>query len=170
MSSFRSYAVRVRAQRESQVDTALRARGYLPFLPTYKERVQWSDRIKTRESALFPGYLFCAFDEKSPLPVLTTPGVLGVVNSQNRFLPIAEEELDGIRRALDGALTVRPWTAFQRGDRVRITCGPLAGLTGEVVRVKNDWRLILRINLLNRAVAVDLDQRWVMAAPRVASR
>ena len=54
----------------------LRTRGYDPFLPYYSVKRQWSDRTKSIDLPLFPGYLFCQIDLNSRFPVLTTPGVM----------------------------------------------------------------------------------------------
>jgi len=40
----------------------LRGKGYEEFLPLYRSRRRWSDRIKELDVPLFPGYLFCRCD------------------------------------------------------------------------------------------------------------
>ena len=73
------YAVRTAAGREKAVSGQLANKGYEQFLPMYRTRRQWSDRVKELELPLFPGYLFCRFDVNSRLPILVTPGVKLIV-------------------------------------------------------------------------------------------
>jgi len=56
------FAVQTRSRYENLVATLLRGKGYELFLPIYKSRRRWSDRIKELELPLFPGYLFCRFN------------------------------------------------------------------------------------------------------------
>jgi transcription antitermination factor NusG len=43
------------------------------------------------------------------------------------------------------------------GDCVRVKCGPLAGIEGILVRKKNVYRLVLSVEMLGKAVAVEVD-------------
>src|SRR5271157_5027662 len=70
------YAIRVRSKFENAASVVLNGKGYEAFLPTYRSRRSWSDRVKELDLPLFPGYLFCRFDVRDRLlPILTTPGV-----------------------------------------------------------------------------------------------
>src|SRR5262245_65794889 len=91
------YALKVRPRSEWMVAANLRNRGYEPFLPTYKSKRRWSDRIKTLELPLFPGYLFCRFDVQTRLPILTTPGGSFIVGGGKTPQPIDVAESEGGR-------------------------------------------------------------------------
>ena len=65
------YALQVRTRFEKIVTTHLCERGFEAFLPSFKVRRRWSDRIKTTEQPLFPGYLFCRTDLRSRQPIMT---------------------------------------------------------------------------------------------------
>jgi hypothetical protein len=56
------YALQIRSKLGSVVSATLRGKGYEEFLPLYRARRRWSDRIKQVELPLFSGYLFCRFD------------------------------------------------------------------------------------------------------------
>jgi len=43
--------------------------------------------------------------------------------------------------------------------------GALTGTVGRLLKVKNDYRLILSITLLQRSVAVDVDRDSVIPVP-----
>ena len=84
------FALRVRSNFEKVTSQILRQKGYEAFLPTYFSRNRWSDRVKTVERPLFPGYLFCRFDQADRLPILVTPGVVGVVGLGKIPVPIPD--------------------------------------------------------------------------------
>src|ERR1700722_4227166 len=73
------FALRVRSKHERSATVHLRDRGYEEFCPTYKAQRQWSDRKKLSDSFLFPGYVFCRFNPQDRLPIITVPGVVGLV-------------------------------------------------------------------------------------------
>ncbi|MDX2149539.1 MAG: hypothetical protein SFV54_02310 [Bryobacteraceae bacterium] len=52
---------------------------------------------------------------------------------------------------------VRPHPYVREGEPVKIAGGVLDGIEGIVLRVKNSWRLVVSIQLLQRSVAVELD-------------
>ncbi|MGA9886725.1 MAG: transcription termination/antitermination NusG family protein, partial [Candidatus Acidiferrales bacterium] len=56
------FALQVRTRQEASVAQQLNGQGYERFLPLYKVRKRWSDRIKEVNAPLFPGYLFCRFN------------------------------------------------------------------------------------------------------------
>jgi transcription antitermination factor NusG len=51
------------------------------------------------------------------------------------------------------------------GDRVRIEHGPLVGVEGILLRFGGHHSLVLSVTLLQRSVAVQLDEAWVRAFP-----
>lgn len=155
------FAVQVRARHESGVADHLRGKGYEWFLPLYKCRKRWSDRVKIVDSPLFPGYLFCRFDPQNRLPVLKTPGVIRIVGSNGSPAPVDETEVNAIQAVVASGLPSEPWPFFAVGDRIRIESGPLRELEGIVVKHKGDHRLVLSVALLQRSVAVEIDSALV---------
>jgi transcription antitermination factor NusG len=154
------FAIRVKSRHERIIATALHSKGYDVFLPLYKSRRRWSDRIKTLELPLFPGYLFCRFEIMKRLPVITTPGILHVVGVGKTFIPVDEGEINAIQAVVASRLGVQPWPYLRVGQRVRIDRGPLNGVEGILLAVKNTHRLVISVTLLQRSVAVEVDEQW----------
>jgi transcription antitermination factor NusG len=157
------FAVQVRSCKEKAAATCLQNDGYECFLPLGKSRRQWSDRIKELELPLFPGYLFCRFDPHNRLPILKTPWVLQIVGIGKTPLPVDDGEMAAIQSIERVGLCAQRWTLPIVGQSARIEYGPLRGLSGTVVRVKSQCKLILSITLLQRSVAVEIDPSWVSA-------
>ncbi len=159
--SYPWYALRVRSRYEHTVATHLHGRGYESLLPLYKCRRRWSDRFKEIELPLFPGYVFCQFDSLNRLPILSIPGVVHVVGFGKTPVPIDESEITAIQAAVKSGLPSLPWPFLEIGHRVRIEHGPLCGLQGILLGFRGHQRLVLSVTLLQRSVAVQIDEAWV---------
>jgi transcription antitermination factor NusG len=155
------FAVRVRSNCERTVMDSLISKGHETFLPTYLSRRRWSDRYKEIQAPLFPGYTFCRFDPTRRLPVLTTPGVVAIVGTTNGPVAIDEREIESVRAMVSSGFIVGPWPFLREGEFVAVESGPLQGVEGVIVSVKNQYRLVVSISLLQRSVAVEIDRAWV---------
>lgn len=157
------FALHVRNRYEATVTAHLTAKGYEWFLPLEKSRRRWSDRFKEVEQPLFPGYVFCRFDPFSRLPILITPGVIGVVGAAKTPIAIEDSEIANLRTIVESGSPRQPWPFLQVGERARIEAGPLNGLEGILLGFKGSQRLILSVTLLQRSVAVEIDSE--LASP-----
>src|SRR5271154_2910630 len=157
------FALQVRTRYEAGVADQLSRQGYEQFLPLYKLRKRWSDRIKEVNSPLFPGYLFCRFNPQDRLPILKTPGVIQIVGFNNGPAAVDEAEIHSIQTLVAAGVPHQPWPFLAAGDRVRIESGPLLGLEGILIDVKRSHRLVLSVTLLQRSVAVEIDSALVAA-------
>ena len=162
------FALRVRSRYENTVATILGGKGYEWFLPLYKSRRPWSDRIKEIQLPLFPGYVFCRFNVQKRLPILTTPGVVAIVGIGKCPIPVDDGEIAAIQATVRSGLPSRPWPFLEIGQRVRVEYGPLCGLEGILVDLKGQHRLVLSVNLLQRSVAVEVDSAWVICSSPTA--
>lgn len=162
------YAVQVRQRMETLTAQLLNQKGYRPFVPTCVQQRRWSDRVKSVDQPLFPGYLFCRLDPRVRLQVLTTPGVISIVGSGKQPMPIPDAELDAVRQIVRSSAAAEPWPYLQYGDKVTISDGPLRGVEGILVVAKNCCRMVVSINLLRRSVAVEVDSLAVL--PSAVSR
>jgi transcription antitermination factor NusG len=163
------YAVRVRSNAEKMVHEGLVRKQYESFFPTYRSRRRWSDRIKELDAPLFPGYTFCRFEAVKRLPILTTPGVIAIVSSSQGPIAVDERELAAVRSMILSGIVVGPWPFLREGEFVAVERGPLTGVEGIVVKVKNQFRLVVSVSLLQRSVAVEIDRDWVrpVSSPRL---
>jgi transcription antitermination factor NusG len=160
-SPFPWYAIRVRSNREHIVAVHLRDRGFQEYSPSYTVTSQWADRKKIIDKFLFPGYVFCRLDTSHRLPVLSAPGVVGIVGCGKIPVPIPECEMDRVRAMMNSGLPVMPWPYLATGDFVLIEKGPLAGVEGILQSVKGKHRIVVSFSLLQRSVSAEIDRVWV---------
>jgi transcription antitermination factor NusG len=163
------YALRTRSRQEKVVTAQLHDKGISTFLPLSVQVHRWSDRSKTVEVPLFPGYTFVRLSPSTEVCclVLRTVGVVGFVGIQGRAFPIPDKEIEDIQTLMASKLPVEPYPFIRCGDWVRVKCGPLEGIEGILVRKKNVCSLVLSVEMLGRSAAVEVDASIV---ERVAKR
>jgi transcription antitermination factor NusG len=106
--------------------------------------------------------LFCRIDVGDRLlPILTTPGVISIVAAGRVPVSIPDSEIDAIKTVISSGLQAEPWPQMAVGSKVIIEKGPLAGIEGVAVEMNKRQRLIVSVSLLQRSVAVEIEQDWV---------
>jgi transcription antitermination factor NusG len=156
------FALRVKSRCEKVVAAVAQHKGFEQFLPLYRSRQRWSDRLKTVELPFFPGYVFCRLDLRSRLPLLTIPGALHFVGIGKVPVAIDDAEIAAIQAAAQSGLMTEPWRFIDVGQRVRLQEGPLAGLEGIFLGDSKEQRMILSITLLRRSIAVTVERHWAV--------
>jgi transcription antitermination factor NusG len=158
------HAIRVQSKFENVASTALRSKGYEECLPLCRSKRRWSDRIKQLELPLFPGYLFCRFGVSDRLmPILTTPGVIGVVGADKT--PVDAQEIGAVRAILRSGFAAQSWPILCAGSSVYIERGPLTGVEGIVSTADKVDGLVVSVSRLLRSVAVEVDREWARPSP-----
>jgi transcription antitermination factor NusG len=157
------FALTAKPRHEKVVAENLRGKGLESFVPLYRTRRQWTDRVQSVDLPLFPGYVFCRFVYASRMPVLNTPGVTSVVGFRGSPTPVDDDEISRIRAIQASGLPAHPWPYVQIGQKARIEWGSLAGLEGVLIREKDALRVVVSVELLRRAVAVEIDRDMIRA-------
>jgi transcription antitermination factor NusG len=158
------YAVYTRPNFEKRVAARLAEKQVEHYLPAFQELHQWQDRKKSVEVPVFPSYLFVRLVDRPAdrLRVMVTSGVVRILGPEVKAEPVPDSQIEAIRRMLTcsgGRCYRQPW--LQAGTLVRVRRGPLKDLQGFLVRVKNQARLIISIDLLAQSVAAEVDVRDV---------
>lgn len=160
------YLLGVRARSEKKVALALGSKGFEVFLPTFRSRREWSDRVKEVELPLFPCYLFCRFRRKDQLAVVSTPNVLFGVGSDPHPIPVPDSQLNALKRLLGSGLRVERWRYLKSDQVVRIDRDPLRGVQGVLVDGEDACRVVVNVEPIQAAVAVVIPRELVSAAQR----
>jgi transcription antitermination factor NusG len=140
------YALWTRSHCEPLVSDQLAAKGFEVFL------------IRV---PMFSGYLFLrrVMDKSSYIEIKKARGLVDILGDRWDRLPtIPDAEMDAVQRIADASAPALPYPYLRQGQRVRLTCGPLADLDGILVRTKpNRGLLVISVELLKRSVAVEVD-------------
>jgi transcription termination/antitermination protein NusG len=151
------YALYTRSRHEKHVAVQLQQRNIEFFLPLYSSVRRWKDRRVNLQLPLFPSYIFVHTSLQHRIEVLNISGAVRFVASTGRPAGLLESDLLRLRAGLDQGLRAQPHPYLKVGRRVRVRCGPLAGTEGILLRKKDQFRLIVSIELVMRSVAVEID-------------
>jgi transcription antitermination factor NusG len=151
------YAAYTKHQHEKRVADSFTNKGFEVFFPVYVAAHRWKDRAQMVTLPLFPCYVFLRTDLERKLEILRTPGVFGLVGNAGRAIAIPDCDLEGVRKVTTDRSRIAPHPYLKCGDRVRVCVGPLAGAEGILVKVKNRYRVVVSVELLQKAVAVEVD-------------
>lgn len=150
------FAVYTTSRHEKRIAHHCEQRQIEAFLPIYQEERQWKNRCRVKvDLPLFPGYLFVRIERKERFRVLDLPGVLSILGSGIDLLTVPDEYIASLRQGLD-AHKIAPHPLVEVGDKVRIVAGAMTGMEGILVRKKDELRVILKVAMLNRSMAVEV--------------
>jgi transcription antitermination factor NusG len=152
------YAVYTWAHHERRVAEMMAQRQIHGVFPVYRSLRRWKDRRKEIEMALFPSYVFVHLALRDRVRVLEIPGVVDMVGARGKPTPLADCEIECFKRGMDGGVKIHPHPFLQVGRRVRVRSGAMTGLNGILIRRKDGLRLVVSIEILRRAVAVEIDE------------
>src|SRR5579872_2904391 len=152
------YALYTCARHEKRIAEQIERRSLPCFFPLYRSMRRWADRRKELQLPLFPGYVFVRLGLQRKLNVLQIPGVVHIVSFDGRPAEVPVEEIDRWRTRLSGAAGIEPHPYLQKGRRVRVRRGAMQGLEGIVTRRKGHCRVVFSIDLIQRSVAIELEE------------
>lgn len=154
------FAVTTRSRHEKAAAATCHSQGITCFLPMIEEVRRWSDRKQRITSPVFPGYLFVCIERtpEAQVRVLRVPGVADFVKNRQGPMPVAEHELENVRKVLARGIPVAAHTSLTAGAQVRVTRGPLAGVEGTFVRAGGRSRILISVQLIQQAVAVEVEE------------
>ncbi len=157
----RWYALHTNAHHEKRVRDRLAGVGIEPFLPLTRQQRQWSDRKVLTELPLFTGYCFARFSLRNRLTIMQMSGVAGIVGSVGPEA-IPDTEIDAIRAVCESDRLVQCVDLFVEGMQVEIVSGPLRGLIGQFIHHAGHDYIVLRVRLIQQAVAVHIHRDEVI--------
>jgi len=151
------YAIQTRSRHEKMVAAHLTGRNVTTFLPLVTQIHRWSDRRKTVQLPLFPGYAFVRIvpSAEERVQVLRVDGVVSFVGVQGEGTPIPDAQIAEIHRLLDN-VPCASYPFLKVGQRVRIHGGCLDGIEGILVARNNSRTLVISIEPIQRSVAIPL--------------
>ena len=154
-------AVYTKPRHEKLVLSQFTEKGIDSYLPLIRQRHRWSDRMKWVEIPIFKSYIFAHVELKDNLEVLQTRGVNHIVKFQNKIAVIPDDQIASLRKIIDGGFY--PFTSdyFVIGDDVEVIGGPLRGINGIVSRNDTSDKLIIKINVIQHAVAVQIERKYL---------
>jgi transcription antitermination factor NusG len=162
----RWYAVQTWPRYEKKVAVEFQRKAVEAFLPLLSSEHQWSDRRRTVQLPLFPGYVFVKIGPapSARIPVLRANGVVGFVGSRGIGVPIPDSEIDSVRLLLDRGIAFQPYPFLNVGQRVRVRGGSLDAVEGILLAKKDDLSLVVSVQIIQRSISIRISGYQVEAA------
>jgi len=153
------YAIYTRPRAEKLVYKRLVEGGVETFLPLQKTYRIWSDRKKLIDKPLLPSYLFVKTRTKYFHLVYKIQGVVKFVSFEGQPASIPQKQIDNLRLLVNSDAEIGISSEnFAKGDNVEVVSGSLVGLTGELIKIGNRNRVVVRID--------KLDQNLILKIPK----
>ena len=149
------HVLQVRQRFERIVALRLRERAIEGYVPL--RRIGRKANGTSIELPLFPGYVFCKYDEVAVSSFYDIPGVLCMVQGTDGINIIPEQQITDLRRILASGLDVQAWPFTLQGGTVMAEDGPLSGVTGILEQRADKRLLVLPIELIRRSIAVKIE-------------
>ena len=153
----RWFAVWTKSRHEKLVRDQLQKKDIEVFLPTIGRWSHWKDRKKKIDWPLFPGYCFARVDRAERLPVLKCDGVVKIIGNNGEPTPIPDIEIESVRQLIESELAYDSCPLIKEGQMVKVSHGPLKGVVGRLMHKGAHARLVLSVDLIQRAVSVEVD-------------
>lgn len=113
------------------------------------------------ERKFLPGYVLVKMDmtDRAHVLIKNTPKVTGFLGSDNKPMPISEDEAMRIlHQVKEGVERPKPTITFEVGEQVKVGEGPFQGFTGVVEEVDEErTRLKAAVSIFGRPTPVELE-------------
>lgn len=149
------FVAHTKPRQEKALARGLRTADVPYFAPTAPRRNLIGGRLRTSRIPVFPGYAFFRGTADDRSRVLATGRVANV-------LPVPDQDslwvdLRQVNAVLGTGQPVVPDVRLVPGAKVRVRFGPLAGLSGTIVRSAAGRRFVVAVTFLNRGLAVEIE-------------
>lgn len=151
----RWWVLRTRGRQEKAVAAALRSLGIAHFLPLVTARRYRGGRMSSVDLPLFPGYVFLHGDRDSTFEIDRTRRIASILEVDDQLA--LHRELDSLRRAIELDAGFDPYPYLVHGGWAEVKSGPYQGVQGRIDREAAPNKLILQIDLLQSAMAIEID-------------
>lgn len=148
------YAVYTAPRAEKKVSERLTLAGIEHYLPLQKVKRKWSDRVKEIEVPVINGYIFVSVDPKAISTVTNIYGAIAFVREGGQPVAIPDRQITALRFMVSHSLELVEYSveSFEKGEPVTIIKGPLEGMIGELIEMKDNHKVIIRLQQFGCAI------------------
>jgi len=150
----RWFVLHTKPRQEKALAEFLRAATIAYYIPLQRTIKFYGARQATINQPLFPGYVFLRGSVEEAWAADRTRRVVSIirVDDQDRL----GNELRNVELALASGAPLDPYPYLRDGVRAEVRSGPLKGLQGVIDGRSKTDRLILKVDMLGRALTVDI--------------
>jgi transcriptional antiterminator RfaH len=152
------HVVYTRPKTEKKVASQLDDLGVKYLLPLKNEIRNWNDRKKTVNIPLFPSYVFVQpINKKSYFEILDLHTVVNYVKIGKDIAVIPQSAINNLNILISQNCDIAVTTdRFKVGQSLLINEGQFKGLLCEVVNVGKKNLILVRLDIFNRHLLIDI--------------
>ena len=157
------FAVYTHYKREKLVKKMLDQKGIECYLPIRKEVRNWSKKRRTMELPLISCYIFVKITKAEYVPVLETEYVLNFVKFAKDLIAIPENEIQLVRSILQDQadFEIVPTDKFEKGDKIVIVGGSLAGTKGQLIDFDGKKRVLVTLDYIQHTFRLSVEKHLI---------
>ncbi len=163
------YVLHTKSRFENVVNEGLLGKEKEVYLPKILVRSKRQDRKKMIRVPLFPGYIFVKtnLNPYEHLDILKTTGAVRLIGDKTTPISVPDATIDSLRIIVEADQIVTTGQRFKQGDRVIVTRGPFAGVSGIFIRYKGSERIVVNIDALGQSASVEVSEEDVEIIPDI---
>jgi transcriptional antiterminator RfaH len=157
---YKWYVIYTRPNGEKRIFENLKEDNIECYLPLKRFLRQWSDRKKWIEEPLFRCYLFVRVSNIEFYKVLDMPGVVRYVTFEGNAQTIPESQMENIKKLVEQQereVNISR-SNLGKGQNVEVISGPFKGIQGEVIKIYDNYRIVIRIEALSCDVYANISK------------
>jgi transcription antitermination factor NusG len=148
--------VRSRPRWEKKLTRWLRGKSIPHFMPVFLKTTVSHRKRRTSALPLFPGYVFVAADV-SKNDLSKSSSVVRILKpGSDKEAIILDQQLHSVWLAVQSGEALSALTELVEGKHIEITEGSMRGLSGTYIRTGRGGSLILSVDMLGGAVAMEM--------------
>ncbi|MDP6807308.1 MAG: UpxY family transcription antiterminator [Desulfobacterales bacterium] len=165
------YVLHTKSRFENVVNEGLIKKSMEVFLPKIQVSSRRQDRKLLIRVPLFPGYLFVKtdLDPYEHIEIVKTVGAVRLIGNRDGPIDVPSKAIESLKIMVRVDKPVITGTRLQKGDKVMVVVGPLAGVTGTFVHYKGKGRVIVNIKALDQFACVDVGEEDIEKLPEILS-
>jgi transcriptional antiterminator NusG len=165
------YVLHTKSRFENVVNEGLLKKQIEVFLPKITVRSKRRDRRAMIRVPLFPGYVFVKTDlhPHHHLEIVKTAGAVRLIGNRQGPIAVAEETIDSLQIMISSDHAITTGNSLQKGDKVMVVSGPLAGVVGTFVRYGGKGRVIVNVEALGQYAGVEVNEEDIEILPKILS-
>jgi len=158
------YLIYTKPKQENKTAYHLSLMNIEHYLPIIKTMRQWHDRKKIIDQPIFPSYVFVKIQDTKELQYgMEADGACYYIKFGQQLAKVSQMVIDQIKLVVGSGQGISVSTdAFKPGQKVIIKEGGLMGLRAEVVKHNGKKKILVRVQLLNSNLLVDLPSNYLL--------
>ena len=156
------YVLYTRTQQERKVYKDLLENNITCYLPEQKIILKGK---KIFDKLILKCFLFVKIDLKSRNLILQIKGIKHFVEFNGIPAIISDSKIETLKLILKQKKEVKKISYFISGKNAKIIRGPLKGITGVLVKIKDKYRFIIKFNIMMKAISFDIEYSDIGLVP-----